>query len=192
MPHNTSTSRQPAATDRWKTTLSRGDVIRFRFPVRKRQPDDTGPKLRPCLVLEVFTWGHKRFAKIAYGTSANTRANRGYEIRVRHPAAIRKAGLNRPSRFVCARTVIVSLDNPGFEALRKGSTPVAGRLEDRLMEALDRVQARLDADADTAANARAEKCRNRRAWRPEGGGFRKRNRALRSTNPSPIKEFNHE
>lgn len=125
MPLDESLSLQPETTDTWKATLSRGDVVRFRFPLANRQADDTGPKRRPCLVLDVFTCGQVQFAKIAYGTSADTRANRGLEIRINDPDAIKTAGLDRPSRFVCARTLIVSLNHPAFEPVSETGTPLS-------------------------------------------------------------------
>lgn len=184
MPLDKSLSLQPDTTDTWKATLSRGDVVWFRFPLAKHAPSDTGPKRRPCLVLEVFTCGQEPFAKIAYGTSVDTKANRGKEIRVQDPDAMAVAGLDRPSRFVCARTLIVSLNHPAFELVSETGSPVIGRLDGRLMARMNTVRARLDAEADMAAAAREERRKEQLRWQREGDGFRKRNRALRAANPS--------
>ncbi len=61
----------------WRETLSWGDIISFRFPV---EGSDQPPKKRPCLVLAIARLRGSSFALLAYGTSANTRANRGYEV----------------------------------------------------------------------------------------------------------------
>ncbi len=188
MPFDKPDLEQSESSDSWKATLSHGDVVRFRFPIAKPLPGQGRPKRRPCLVLEVITWAQRRLAKLAYGTSADTNANRGYEVRIREPDAIRMAGLDRPSRFVCARTLIVSLDNPAFAPLPGTGTPVIGHLDDSLMARMNAVRARLDAEAAIAADARAGRHREQRRWRHEGDGFRKRNRALRTANAIETQE----
>lgn len=102
----------------WKATISPGDVVRFRFPVADCGDPNaaTGPKLRPCLVLEVFHFSCQRFVRLAYGTSAFTEANKGCEVLVKHSGSCATAGLNRPTRFVGARSIIVSLDHPNLTA----------------------------------------------------------------------------
>ena len=68
-------------------------------------------KARPCLVLDIVSVAGERFAVLAYRTSAETPANRGYEIGVADPAHARSVGLHRPPRFVGAR-LTVSLKHP--------------------------------------------------------------------------------
>ena len=173
------TKLSPQSAD-WQQTLSRGDIVRFRFPRAEDDPRDGGfAKARPSLVLETGCFRDRRFVKLAYGTSADTTANRGYEVRVMHPDAIAAAGLDKPTRFVCARTLIVSLDNPGFEPAETNGIPVIGRLDPDLLERMNAVRARLQAEADIAAEARAERRRNRRVWRREARGLPQRNRAHR-------------
>ena len=83
-------SLQPIEADSdCEDLLSRGNVVMFRF-----QTAETGdctkakkPTRRPCLVLEVFERGGRTFAEVAYGTSANTNANRGYEVLVKQTAS---------------------------------------------------------------------------------------------------------
>lgn len=162
----------------WQQALSRGDIVRFRFPIRKPRTSGERPKLRPCLVLELFDVAGSRFATLAYGTSTDTRANRGREVFVTHPDALAEAGLEKPTRFVCARLISVSLDHPGFEIEPPATTPVIGRLDNALTERMNAVRARLHAEADIAAEAREQRRREQEAWRREARGFRERNRAL--------------
>jgi hypothetical protein len=112
----------------WHARLAPGDVVSFRFPVA-----DPGRgarvKKRPCLVLDVRVFEGRRCARIAYGTSVRSRANRGREIRVRRPEGMARAGLNRPTRFVGARCVTVPLDDPRFVVSARTGSPVLGRLD---------------------------------------------------------------
>ncbi|QIE54177.1 hypothetical protein G5B40_01180 [Pikeienuella piscinae] len=64
----------------WRQSLTWGDIISFRFPVEGSS--ELPPKKRPCLVLDIARLGERRYAMLAYGTSAYTKANRGYEIRL--------------------------------------------------------------------------------------------------------------
>lgn len=162
----------------WQQTLSRGDIVRFRFPVKEPCSSRSRPKLRPCLVLEIRDLGGSRFATLAYGTSADTNANRGREVIVTDPDAMATAGLEKPTRFVCVRRVSVSLDHPCFGIDAETATPVVGRLDEALTERMHAVRGRLQAEADIAAEAREERRREKEAWRQEGLGFRDRNQAL--------------
>ena len=150
----------PLASDRapdWHETLRHGDIVLFAFPVA-----DTGsrewPKPRPCLVLDVHELPGARYALLAFGTSAMTDANRGYEIRVRRTEEARACGLHKPTRFVGARRLLVPLSHPGFGGGRLG-TPVIGRLTGALFERMNAVRARIHAEADIAAERRAERRR---------------------------------
>ena len=147
----------PATTANWRDTLSHGDVVSYRFLVA--DPESEAPKARPCLVLDVETLGGRRYALLAYGTIADTPANRGRETRVVDPVEIAAAGLSRPTRFVGARRILVSLDHPAFAAKRSLGTPVMGRLTGSAFVAMNRVRGRIHAEADIAAEARLERAR---------------------------------
>ena len=142
----------------WQNLVERGDVVLFRYPLADEYDasTDTRPKRRPCLVLDVFSNGGTCFIELAYGTSAPTNANRGYEVRVGKMASCYAAGLKRPSRFVCARRIIVSVNHSGFDDDDNSGTLI-GRLDPPLTERMNAVQARLQADADTRAAAQQER-----------------------------------
>lgn len=147
----------PAA---WQTSLRPGDIVLYRFP--HAEEDASGsPKSRTCLVLDVEHRNGRRFATLAYGTSATTAANRGEEIRVERPEALAAAGLDRRTRFVGARRVTVSLDHPGFDLNPRFGTPVLGRLDERDMARMNEVRARIHALRDIAAERRRARCRQR-------------------------------
>lgn len=143
--------------------LQRGDVVLFRFPLAEEDDEPGAPKRRPCLVLDTLTKGVERFVEIAYGTSADTRANRGYEVIVKHPGARETAGLSKPTRFVCARRIIVHVDHSGFDGRTKGPN-VIGRLDTSLLERMNAVRARIQAEADIAAYYRDEQAREDRGF----------------------------
>ena len=136
----------------------RGDVVLFRFPTAEEEAEIGLPKRRPCLVLDTFERGGARFVELAYGTSAMTKANRGYEILVKQPASRAAAGLHRPTRFVGARRIVVRIDTRGLSAL---APTRIGRLDAPLLERMHAVRARLQAEADIAAHDRDEKRRER-------------------------------
>ncbi|GGM00360.1 hypothetical protein GCM10011534_22730 [Pseudooceanicola nanhaiensis] len=138
--------------------LQRGDVVLFRFPLAEADDEPGAPKRRPCLVLDTLTAGDDRFVEIAYGTSADTRANRGYEVIVKQPDARTTAGLSKPTRFVCARRIIVHVDHSGFHGRAK-RPHIIGRLDEALLERMNAVRARIQAEADIAAYYREEKRR---------------------------------
>jgi hypothetical protein len=140
----------------WQSSLCRGDIVLFRFPEIKSVTD--APKTRPCLVLEVHSIDGQKIAKLAYGTSARTSANRGYEIWVKRRSSMAVAGLNRLTRFVGARTTTVSLNNPDFE-LGKQASPIIGHLDDFLCERMHAVRARLQVEHDNYLEVRNERQR---------------------------------
>jgi len=140
----------------WQSSLCRGDIVLFRFPEIKSVTD--APKTRPCLVLEVDSIDGQKIAKLAYGTSARTSANRGYEIWVKRRSSMAVAGLNRLTRFVGARTTTVSLNNPDFE-LGKQASPIIGHLDDFLCERMHAVRARLQVEHDNYLEVRNERQR---------------------------------
>lgn len=124
-------STQPSSAD-WQAQLCAGHVVSFKFPPAERRARCTG-KIRPCLVLSVSNHAGVPHALVAYGTSADTLANRGHDVAIETPRAMAAAGLRRPTRFVCARRVLVPLTSPLFRPRAETGTPVLGRLtlEDR-------------------------------------------------------------
>lgn len=161
----------------WQQDLALGDVLLFRFPVTEDLPEGEAPKMRPCLVLDTPRLAGKSFVKLAYGSSAYGRSNRGREVIVRQAPSIATAGLNRPSRFTLNRSLLVSLDHPGFEAEIHGD-PRIGRLDEGLMERLHALRARMQAEADIAADHRRARREDRRRWQAEGQAAARHNRAL--------------
>ncbi|EGJ22917.1 hypothetical protein RSWS8N_12545 [Cereibacter sphaeroides WS8N] len=146
----------PAAAD-WRQTLKVGDIVSFRFPV---EDVEGGPaKNRPCLVLEVEQTHAAPRITLAYGTTVPGGRKRGYEVRVSDPAAFREAGLHRPTRFIGLRRLTVSADHPAFAVCRDLGTPKIGRLTGAEFERLQAVRARIHAEADIAAERRAERRR---------------------------------
>lgn len=117
--------------------LAPGDVVSFCFPYLDSPDESTFvplPVARPCLVAEVDA--ETESALIVFGTSRNTDANKGYDVRVSHDFA--ECGLDRPTRFVCSRRFRVSLRDRRF-SLREQGTPVAGRLTGPLMMRMTRM-----------------------------------------------------
>ena len=170
-------ARPNRAKDDWQTTLSVGDVVRYRFPLDEEDTTTEGAKARPCLVLETPRIGQRRYAKLAYGTGSTTRANRGCEVSVNRPASLRAAGLDRPTRFVGRRSLIVRLDNSRVEPDPSGS-PVVGTLDPELQARMHEVRARLHAEADMAAEERRTRRAERRRWEKESQRDAARNRRL--------------
>lgn len=142
-----------------------GDVVIYRYPKREGVPG----KRRPCLVLAVNS-GMEGVPRVtlAYGGDAELRANRGWEVSVRHEADRTAAGLRKPTRFTCARRMTTSAADCGFDRGPEG-TPVIGRLSGALRERLARLLAHLDLERD----------------QPEGGLRRARCRLARATQPAP-------
>lgn len=171
-----------ASSADWRETLSYGDIISFRFPVRG---SELPPKIRPCLVLDIVRVGESRYAQLAYGTSAHTHANRGYEVQL-NKADARAAGLRRPTRFVGARRMLVSLDHPDIVLGVATGVPVLGRLSGAAFERMNAVRARIHAEADIAAERRSERRKARRSRR-QGAGLHPvqiRCRSLRRPRPA--------
>ena len=138
----------PAMGPDWRSRLRPGDIVVYRFPVAEGPEASEAPKARPCLVMEIETFGGRPFATIAYGTSARSKANRGYEVPVLRAPDHAAAGLHRPTRFVGFRRLLVSLQNGGFVASAATGSPVIGRLPEGPLNRLDRVRARLQAECD--------------------------------------------
>jgi hypothetical protein len=169
----------------WHEELQRGDLVLFRFPVA--YTDETGepvtPKVRPCLVLEIHERFGRRTATLAYGTSAKTRANSGYNVVVASEDGIDCAGLDRRTRFVGLRRITVGLDHTGFEFADGTASPIIGRLDAALAERMNAVRARIHAEADIARERRRERREEQRRWQQQGRGFLEPNRALPAASP---------
>ena len=149
-----------SAAATWQDNLQRGDIVCARFPVS--DSDGEPCKLRPCVVMEIGEIDGTKTAVIAYGTTSEGKANAGYEVRLRRPEVLKALGLYAPTRFVCSRRLIVSLDNAMFEAPKGRGTPVLGRLSGEELERLNALRARLQAEADIAAERRAERRKRHR------------------------------
>lgn len=105
---------------------------------------------------------------LAYGTSADTSANRGYEVRLTETEA-RAAGLHRATRFVGARRMLVALDHCGFVICAAKGAPTIGRLTGDAFERLNAVRGRIHAEADMAADQRTRRRRARRTRHRRAG-----------------------
>ncbi|GGB30482.1 hypothetical protein [Allosediminivita pacifica] len=169
----------------WHEELQRGDVVLFRFPVAEAdEPSDTvTPKVRPCLVLEVHERMGRRSATLAYGTSAKTRANSGYNVMVATEDGIDCAGLDRPTRFVGVRRITVALEHSGFEFADRTASPIIRRLDAALTGRMNAVRARVHTEADIARERRRERREEQRRWQQQSRGFLERNRRLPAASP---------
>jgi len=154
---------QNTALKHWQTVLKPGHIVTFAFPFRDT---DEKPKVRPCLVLDVFDRDDQRFAVLAYGTTAPTNANRGFEVHVTDDLALKLTGLRKPTRFVGARRIVVSLDHRGFVCNRLG-TPILGHLVGTAVERMNDVRARIQAFADMRQGARERRDLYRRRRAPQ-------------------------
>jgi hypothetical protein len=161
---NFQTTNPQAPTD-WHAGLTWGHIVLFRFPVRLPGETDNA-KVRPCLVLDVEMVGAQRCALIAYGTSADTKANRGYEIDVRGEEAT-AVGLHKPTRFVGARRILVPLEHPGFLMIGDSGSPIVGRLTGQSLDRMNAVRGRIHAEADMA---KARLFNRRTDWRKSARG----------------------
>ena len=151
----------PAMGPDWRSCLRPGDIVVYRFPVAEGPTSSEAPKARPCLVMEIETLGGRPFATIAYGTSARSNANRGYEVPVLRTADHAAAGLHRPTRFVGFRRLLVSLHSEAFVAHAATGSPVIGRLPEGPLRRLDRVRARIHAERDMRVAEVFERTRRR-------------------------------
>ncbi len=89
----------------------------------------------------------RKTAVVAYGTTSEGKANAGDEVRLRRPQVLKVIGLHAPTRFVCSRRVIGSLDNAMFKAPKGRKTPVIGRLAGEELERLNALRPRFQAEA---------------------------------------------
>jgi hypothetical protein len=150
----TSTAPTPA----WAKSLQPGDIVLFRFPCAEENPNEA-PKSRTCLVLETETRGDEISIHLAYGTSANTRANVGNEIHIETPEDMAAAGVRKPTRVVCDRRTWVTPDQPGWDINSRHPSPVVGRLSPRGVAQMNAIRAKLQARRDFAAGRRSARGR---------------------------------
>ncbi|MCB1310644.1 MAG: hypothetical protein KDK29_01595 [Sedimentitalea sp.] len=122
-------------------------------------------------MLDLIRREDERFVELAYGTSSRGAANRGYEVIVKQAASRKAAGLDRPTRFVCARRVMVHANHPGFAGQNDDRGPLIGRPDAPLIARMNAVRARMQAEADIAAWRRAERRQERARWAREDRGF---------------------
>jgi mRNA-degrading endonuclease toxin of MazEF toxin-antitoxin module len=118
-----------------------GDIVLFRFPVAEGHGSGI-IKRRPCLVVNRKTVGGDDLIDIAYGTTAKSRANRGFELHISHDDDLEQAGIAQPTRFVCARRVLVSPLHRSFDPLRDAD-PHIGRLSPGLMPRHDDLRGKI-------------------------------------------------
>jgi len=156
-------SRRTVPAPDWAMSTERGDIALFRFPVSEDGANLSEPKRRPCLVLDTFQSGHDRFVELAYGTSSRGRANRGYELIIRQSQSQAIAGLTKPTRFVCARRITVHINNAGFDCPGEEVSPVIGRLDEPLLERMYALRARIQAEANIAADYWEKNKRHKRS-----------------------------
>ena len=116
------TKNQPAAPA-WAENLRPGSIVLFRFPERH---DDLAGKRRPCLVLGTRQQKDGLQVALAYGTSVDSSANRGFDISVEADDCA-SVGTHRPTRFVLARRIAVAADDPRFDTGSEDN-PIVGQL----------------------------------------------------------------
>lgn len=153
-----STTLSSVIIDTWRDQLAHGDIVLFRFPLSDGS-ENTPLKARPCVVLDIETIGETRYALVAYGTTSRRRSNVGEEIHVRKREAYTAAGLDRPTRFIGARRVLVPMTHSGFVSRPGTDSPVIGRLTGTEFERLNAVRGRIHALRDIAADRRTNRSR---------------------------------
>lgn len=108
----------------WAGRCAPGTIVSFQFP---RNEDGLSGKARPCLVVAIPEGADRTNMVLAYGTTADSDANRGHDLCLADRAAWRSAGLHHPSRFVLGRRITVPIDDPRFENGPDGH-PIIGQL----------------------------------------------------------------
>lgn len=124
------TKNQPAAPA-WAENLHPGAIVLFRFPERH---DDLGGKKRPCLVLATRSQPNGLHVSLAYGTSVDSHANRGFDISI-DPDDCEAVGTRRATRFVLARRITVAVTDPRFDT-GGSDNPIVGEVLDDHMRQL--------------------------------------------------------
>lgn len=116
----------PTAAADWRSSVTAGDVLLFRFPLSG--DNGASPIPRPCLVLDVEAFGDLTFVVLAHGASYNARRARRLDVVVTQSAERRAAGCRNPIAFRGDVRLLVSLRNSRFAAPAGADTPVLGRL----------------------------------------------------------------
>jgi len=143
------------AVGSWADAVSHGSVLAFRFPVEDGAETRQRPWL-PCLVLDIIDEGGQRFAVLA--PSAPPWGKRpAYAVDIRTNRELARAGLSRPTQFVGAKRLRVSLGNGRFVAPDGGASPLLGQLSGQAAEQMNGVRARICAEADIAADRRRDR-----------------------------------
>ncbi|WP_136057735.1 hypothetical protein [Candidatus Halocynthiibacter alkanivorans] len=150
-------SPNPKLTAEWQDHLTCGDIVSFRFPVEGDPEAVLEPKKRPCLVIDRRVIGSLPYVTLAFGTSAYHQKTRGYGVDIINPARVISAGLHQPTRFICYRKVSVPLNHIDFVRNKAIESPVLGTLSGPEFERMNQVRARLQAEADIAAEHRARR-----------------------------------
>ena len=111
-------------TSNWVARCAPGTIVSFQFP---RSDDDLPGKARPCLVIAVSDRVDGTDIILAFGTTADSDANRGHDLLLDRGTAWRSAGPHHPSRSVLGRRITVPSDDPRFDYGADGH-PIIGRL----------------------------------------------------------------
>lgn len=111
----------------WAHDLRPGHVVAFRFPQSDSQ---VSGKARPCLVIATQASHPWPAVTLAYGTTATTLANRGFDLPLDDSEDWKAAALHEPTRFVLARRIKVRANDPRFDGGLLGD-PTIGRIPDR-------------------------------------------------------------
>lgn len=108
-----------------------GTVVLFPFPQSEK---DVSGKARPCLVIATSATPAGHRIVLAYGTTAPTDANRGFDLSLDAQADWQAAGLHRPIRFVLARRITVLSTDPRLNGETNGTRVLGTLPRDRAAE----------------------------------------------------------
>lgn len=134
----------------WRDQLRPGDVVLFRFPCAEAKPAEK-PKRRTCLVVETTERSNSRLVELAYGTSIEGGLNVGDEVHVTATDEMAAAGVRRPTRFVCARRIMVTVDYSGWDINRAHPSPIVGHLSEATKQRLNAIRCKISAHRAIAA-----------------------------------------
>lgn len=141
-------------------TLRPGSIVLFRFPERH---DALSGKRRPCLVLAAVLRAEGMHITLAYGTSATTDANRGFDIEIEAEDDCQGAGVHRVTRFVLARRITVLASDERFDNGTQGAVIIGVLPAHRMreLEALTHFLGHRIFDDSTPPARRARAARSR-------------------------------
>ena len=146
----------------WQERLAPGDIVLFRFPSSAGR--GVVPVARPCLVLEVGTLVGTRQAVLAFGCTARSRRQHGFEVRVTDALEISAAGLLAPTRFLLTQQISVSLDCVDFVARDGSGSPITGRLGLATLERMHLAIARRPENRTAPDGGRVPRSRRTRSF----------------------------